>query len=464
MSQRRPGFAVLALLVVVAAGVLAEPRPHAAMAPPVSQPNVVLIVTDDQRWDTLQMMPNVRTLLGDEGVTFENAFVTNALCCPSRASILTGQTTHTHGVWTNAPPYGIDAFDASDTIATRLQAAGYRTAIVGKYFNNYSRSDGIAPGWDRWSVEESEEQPQYYNYSMNMNGTMRTWGDRDRDYATTVMGRLAASFLWSTTDPFFLYWAPIAPHEPATPAPRDKEAGKNIEPARPANYNEADVSDKPAWLQATPKLGPAARKDVDAFRRRQLVSLKSVDREIGTLVEALESREILDETLIIFMSDNGMSLGEHRWKGKLVPYDESIRVPLVIRYDPLVAGADRVEEKLVSNIDIAPTIADLAGVSLDAPDGTSLQPLLANPNTAWRDDVLIDHEAHGTVPSYCAVRSKDHLYVLWSTGEEELYDLDADPMELDNIAGAPGQVGKTTQMHDRALELCDPLPPTWSTP
>ena len=464
--MRRRALILLPVLLLAALGaVLVEPVPRPAKAPPGPKPNVVLIVTDDQRWDTLMMMPNVRKLLGNEGVTFENAFVVNALCCPSRASIFTGDRTATHGVWTNAEPYGIWAFNPNTTIATELQEAGYRTAIVGKYFNNYSGSDsvagpgGVAPGWDRWVVEESLEQPQYYGYTMNVDGVDKTWGKGEKDYATRVSRRFSSSFISHSRSPFFLYWAPIAPHEPATPAPGDRSAGQELEKHRPPSYDEADVSDKPSWLQSEPRLNADARKSIDAFRKRQLVSLISVDREIGELVDALKRKGVLHETLIVFTSDNGMSWGEHRWKGKLVPYEEAIRVPMVLRYDPIVGDADRIEDKLVTNTDIAPTIADLADIPFPA-DGESLVPLLENPNATWRTDFLIDHERHD-VPSYCAVRGERYKFVEYQNGDEELYDLQVDPHELNNLANVGGYAGLRSQLRDRVDELCVPRPPTW---
>ena len=197
-------------------------------------PNIVLIVTDDQRWDTLRYMPWVRRHLIHHGTTFRNAFVVNPVCCPSRASILTGRYSHGTGVYTNRPPLGgVDAFDPADTIATRLQAAGYRTALFGKYLNHYVGPEA-PPGWDRWaSFNDRAANAPFFDYTMAIDGRVRRYGHARKDYSTDVLADRAERFIETTKGPFFLYLAPSAPHKPSTPAPRDQGSLRSLRPHRP---------------------------------------------------------------------------------------------------------------------------------------------------------------------------------------------------------------------------------------
>ncbi len=433
-----------------------EPGTHA----PVRQ-SIVLIVTDDQRWDTLWAMPRVQDLLVDRGMTFQNSFVVNAVCCPSRTSMLTGQYSHSSGVYSDKFPYGIEAFDPDETIATWLQADGYDTALIGKYLNRY-KARRIPPGWTHWGVQWDSKNEGYYDYTMNIDGEITDYASEPADYATRAWSRLATDFIRDTNGPLFLMFAPRAPHEPATPAPLDKGSFAGLGTWRPASYNEADVSDKPVWVQQQPLLNTGARGELDRFRKRQYRSLLSVDRAVEDIVEALQDTGRLDETMIVFTSDNGMLWGEHRWQGKLAPYEESIRVPLVVRYDPLTA-APATDTHLVANIDLAPTFAELTGVPTTGVDGASLMPLLSPPAGAWRTDLLIEHIDH-VIPTYCAVRNEGFLYVDYDTGEEELYDLAGDPLQLDNVVTDPAYAATLAAMRTRLAELCVPPPPGSSLP
>ncbi len=425
------------------------------------RPSIVLIVTDDQRWDTLWAMPNVQDVLVGHGTTFQNSFVVNAVCCPSRTSMLTGQYSHSSGVYSDKSPYGIEAFDPDETIATWLQGAGYDTALIGKYLNRY-RSRRVPPGWSHWAVQWDDKTDGYYDYTMNVDRKITDYASEPADYSTRAWSNLATDFIRDTGGPLFLMFAPRAPHEPATPAPNDRRALKGLGPWRPASYDEADVSDKPAWVGELPTMDTEARHRVDRFRRNQYRSLLAVDRAVRDIVDALRDTGRLDDAMIVFTSDNGMLWGEHRWQGKLAPYEESVRVPLVVRYDPLTS-TPATDTHLVANIDLAPTFAELAEVPTTGVDGTSLLPLLAPPAGPWRTDFLIEHIDH-EIPTYCAVRNEGFLYVDYDTGEEELYDLTTDPFQMDNVAGDPAYASTLGAGRIRLAELCTPPPPGSSLP
>jgi N-acetylglucosamine-6-sulfatase len=457
-ARRRPA---LLLVLVAAATVASGVGPtglRSVQAAPVRPPNIVLILTDDQRWDSLWAMPNVQSLLVDHGVRFDNAFVSNARCCPSRTSILTGDYSHTTGVYTNgAPNGGFQAFDDSSTAATWLHDAGYRTALIGKYLNEYKDTTYVPPGWDRWFAFEG---PAYYDYTMNDDGSFVSYGHDPADYSTDVLAQQAVDFIHRGSSPFFLYFAPFAPHAPAKPAPQDATAFSDLAKWRPPSYNEQDVSDKPAAIRDLPLLDASARQDISSLRRRQYRSLQAVDRAVGALVGELDAMHSLDNTLIVFMSDNGLAWGEHRWSGKQVPYEESIRVPLVIRYDPLTS-VPRVDDRMVANVDLSPTWAELAGAAAPSMEGQSLMPLLDGTDVPWRTDLLLEH-MHSvepdSPPTYCGLRGENDLYVAYGTGEEELYDLSTDPYELVNRAGDPEMLPTLEAMRLRLGALCNPAP------
>ncbi|MCI0633148.1 MAG: sulfatase [Actinobacteria bacterium] len=422
----------------------------------------MLIVTDDQRWDTLWAMPTVTSELADRGITFANGYVSNPLCCPSRASILTGQYSHSNGVYTNkgqAPFGGFNAFDDRSTVATWLHEAGYRTALFGKYLNGYAGSY-VPPGWDRWFA--TYRNGGFYDYLAADDFVLKTFGSDQGDYGTTVLAQNAVRFIEGTPAeaPLFMYFAPHAPHEPATAAPGDRNAFEDLPRWRPDGYDEADVSDKPAYIRYRARLGSAARAEIDVFRRSQYRSLLAVDRAVGELVDALERTERLENTLIVFMADNGMSWGEHRWQGKLVPYEESIRVPFVVRYDAAIRSP-RTDDHLILNIDLAPTFAELAGIGAPGVEGASLVPLLGDAAGRWRTDFLIEHleKSNSGVPTYCGVHSERYVFVRYVTGEEELYDLELDPAELVNLAGDDRYAEIRREMFGRLRQLCDPAPP-----
>jgi arylsulfatase A-like enzyme len=424
-----------------------------------AKPNVIVVLTDDQRWDTLKYMPTVRKQLVDKGVTFSNSFVVDPLCCPSRASILTGDYSHTTGVWRNgAPDGGFRSFRDRNTLATRLDAAGYRTALIGKYLNNYDDSTAfqwyVPPGWDKWFAFWGEKG--YFGYEVDDNGLIEDYGWDPADYSTDVLANEAFRFIQdSGKKPFFLYFAPKAPHVTngqeslfrADPAPRDENAFRGFEPFMPPSVNERDVGDKPRYIRSLPQVSLNALAEL---RRTQLASLLDVDRAVGGMLALLRKEGKLKNTIIVFTSDNGYSWGEHRRLTKLVPYEESIRVPLVIRYDRVIERA-RSDPRFALNIDLAPTIVDAAGLSPHGFEGRSLVPFLAGRSSPGRRSFLIEQGARGEVPPYCGFRSRRWKYVQYATGEEEVYHLSRDPYELTNLAGRPGMQDALRSYRERVI-------------
>jgi arylsulfatase A-like enzyme len=442
----------------------------AAAAHPAKRPNIVFVLSDDQRADTLGAMPNLQKELVAHGVTFANSFVPTSLCCPSRASILTGKYAHSTGVYLNIGPHGgFRAFNDSHTIATALHSAGYTTGLFGKYLNRYgvAAADAhyVPPGWDRWNVFLSKTK--YYDYRLDENGRVQSYGHDARDYSTDVLARKAAAFVEHARSPFFVELTPFGPHEPATPPPRYARAFASSTWTKAPSFNAADAMTKPAYIRRLPLLDAKQMTQADQFRRNQLASALAVDDAVGALVKTLKARHQLENTMIVFASDNGVSWGEHHLIAarKLVPYEESIRVPLVIRYDPLTHGRAVQDRRLALNIDYAPTFAALAGRRLPGAEGLSLLPVIAGLQPGWRHDFLIEHlqgPPQTDVPTYCGVRGERYKYVLYQTREEELYDLKLDPFELKNEASNPALAAVKDRLRTRLSTLCTPRPPGYT--
>jgi arylsulfatase A-like enzyme len=274
------------------------------------RPSILLIVTDDQRWDTLWAMPHVRELLAKRGTTFSDAFVVNPLCCPSRSSILTGNYSHTTGVYRETPPFGaFQSFHDGSTSATWLHDQGYTTGLFGKYIDAYQHAaltGYVPPGWDRWAAFV---RSRYLDYKLTIDGHIQAYGDDASDYSTNVLGSLAERFIRDTPGPIFVEYAPAAPHAPAIPEARFQGAFAHLPPWRPPSYDEPDVSDKPTYIRDLPPLSSGVRASVDGFRQNQYRTLKSVDAQVEALVGALRDTGRLSDTLIVFTSDNGISWG-----------------------------------------------------------------------------------------------------------------------------------------------------------
>jgi arylsulfatase A-like enzyme len=434
------------------------------------RPNVVLILTDDQRFDTIGLahsidgvtpvMPNVMNELVNHGVTFTNSYATTALCAPSRSSLLSAKYSHTTGVHDNGGvDGGFGAFNDASTLAVWLKAAGYHTGIYGKYINGYGPSAPYqAPGWDEWHVFKNVA---YFNYTLVENGAEIAFGSADTDYSTDVLRDRVVQFINDSAGPtpFFLYFVPKAPHGPATPAPRHAGSFSGIPPWRPPNYNEADVSDKPAWLQAIVPWDAPTMATHDAFNQRQLECLQAVDEAVEAVMQALRDTGVDQNTIVIFASDNGYSWGSHRWEPKQCPYEECMRVPLVIRYSAL-APLPRVESGFGLNIDHGETIAELAGATADAGvEGRSMVRLLDGTEPAWRSDFLEEHW-NGKITTLAQVRGMPWKYTEYVTMESELYDETADPFELTNVVTDPANASVVSDLAARLRVLR----PGWPAP
>ena len=438
-----------------------------------NNPNVVIVYVDDldetttPYWDAL---PQTQALLADRGLTFSNSFVTSPSCCPARASVLTGRYPHNTGVFDDSPPDGgFQVFRSSgaeaDTVATRLQGAGYATAFLGKYVNGYpNQPTWVAPGWDEWFALVNPYRG--YDYEVNANGTIVHYGSDPADYQTDVLAARSTEFVDGTEAdddrPFFLFVSPTAPHWPIPPAPRHQPNpfGNDDVPTRP-NFDEPDVSDKPTWLRdGVPPLSSQQLFAQLIDYTTRMGSLLAVDDLVASLVARLEANGELDDTVLVFTSDNGYSLGAHRLAGKGLPYEESLRVPLVLAGPGIEVGTD---DRFVTNVDLAPTVLDLAGLDGSDVDGRSLVPLLEGGSPPWSDDFLVEyngtyggptgnwhtfddvqnHLALGDTvrpPTFRAIRSVQWLYVEWYAGdvhEYELYDMAADPYQLDNLVATP---------------------------
>jgi N-acetylglucosamine-6-sulfatase len=475
-------------------------------------PNLIVILTDDLALedvnvDTLKHMPNLRALM-DKGTTFDNAFVTNSLCCPSRATILRGQYTHNHQILHNQLPLGgAERFRLSggddSTMATWVKEQGYRTAFFGKYLNGYN-DDYVPPGWDEWYAFSGN----FLSNDLNENGHIVNY-DAERYHLDDVISDKASSYaehaarpeppFFTANRPFLMWIGTKAPHQPASPAPRDADSYPAISLPHPPSFDEKDVSDKPDWISDNPPLSPEQKRYMEELYRKRLQSMLAVDDMIGDLIKALHDSGELDNTYIVFTSDNGFHLGQHRLgAGKWTPYEEDIRVPLIIR-GPGVPEGETLHHMVLNN-DLAPTFAVLAGTDIPSfVDGRSLKPLLTDEPTPledWRQRFLIEavaergdggrstfvNESEVTPlltgdplpnnwrtssattaqsseewgrPWLKALRTNNYLYVEYKTGEHELYDLRKDPYGLHNMyASASLELEQRLEAQLDALRQC----------
>jgi N-acetylglucosamine-6-sulfatase len=438
-----------------------------------AKPNVVVIMTDDQTVESLRVMGNVKTLLADQGTTFDSSFASFALCCPSRATFLTGQYAHNHGVMGNAPPAGGYAkLDSSNTLPVWLQRAGYHTVHVGKYLNGYPGPDRthVPAGWTEWYGSIDPSTYRFYNYTLNENGRLVSYGSDPGSYQADVYSRKAVDAirrLAPAAAPFFLSLAFLAPHsggpresdDPrnlATPVPAPRHRNRFASEPFPqsASFNEADVSDKPVGIRNRPLLSAQQIADITENYRQRLESLLAVDEAVAAIVAALRDSGELDQTLIVFTADNGFFHGEHRVPlGKVLLYEPSIRVPLILR-GPGVPRAQRVAE-LVANIDLAPTIVDAADARpLRVLDGRSLVPLAQDAGRRTGRDILIERGPGGNNQQiFTALRTPRYLYAEYSNGERELYDLVRDPDQLTSLHADPASQSIRTRLAERLAQL-----------
>ena len=466
---------------------------------PGDRPNILFILTDDMRADELQFMPNVRRLIEHRGVNFVNSFSPYPLCCPARASLLSGKYTHNHGVWTNGAAYGFRAFHDRSTVATDLTAAGYQTAFLGKYLNGYGTEpppDGSAddsyhyvpPGWQDWrgsvnqifglGTPEAGGTYSYFDTTLNVNGKLE---GHPGEYQTRMFGNETDDMLQGlarSPRPFFLWLSFVAPHaggpiEPDDPRSVVRSDGRRAEissPARPRDVKglfdkqiprslgavpERDLSDKPSFMRSSPTLDRDEVWALTSVSRQRAESLYVVDQQVARIAKMLEEAGEFDNTIFVFSSDNGYFLGEHGMlETKRLPYESGLRVPTLMAGPGIPEGRKRHDPFL--SIDFAPTFLDIAGArTRRVMDGVSMYDVARNGDRGWTRPVFAEagprHLSGGREPKLeiypegpsslrftQAVRTPRYLYVEHATGDKELYDLSTDPLELNSIVDEPG--------------------------
>ncbi len=442
------------------------------------KPNIIYVLSDDLSWNLVRYMPHVQQM-SKQGTTFSNYFVTDSLCCPSRSSILTGQYPHNTGVFTNnGDDGGYGAFmkngDEEKCYAPALRKAGYRTGFMGKYLNGYQPKDTsgtdhpyVPPDWNEWDVA-GNGYPEF-NYDLNENGNVVHYGHDPQDYLTDVVSAKAASFIGSSASdskPFMLELATFAPHAPSTPAPRDANSYPGLKAPRSAAYDRLPAQ-APKWQADLKPLSDKEKTQIDRKFAKRVRSVQAVDRLIGHLEDVLKEKGLADDTYLVFGSDNGFHMGEHRLRpGKQTAFDTDIRVPMMVTGPDVPAG--RTASQLVQNTDLNPTFQQLAGLKpSSAVDGLSLVGLFHGSSPKdWRESVLVEHHHPGTSkgdpdaapkesgnpPTYEALRTADSLWVEYADGEREYYDTQADPAELKNLAGSPSD-GKEKALHETLTAL-----------
>jgi arylsulfatase A-like enzyme len=442
MRRRTPltaasaALGTIAIVVICAAATFAPVIEPLAVATAATRPNVLVIVTDDQRADTMGVMARTRAWFAD-GARFPNAVTPTPLCCPARSSIFTGRYAHNHGVRTNSDRSQTGALDQRVTIQAYLDRAGYRTAIAGKYFNAWPLATP-PPHFDRYAT--LTYSTAYWEPKMNVNGRVR----QVSGYTTDIVGDRAVSFLDTferrDADPWFLYLAPTAPHKPFAAEPQHAAADVGTWAGNPA-VAEADRSDKPAFVRS----GTATLDDGRRTRAKQLRTLLSVDEMVYRVLTHVAANGEGD-TLVVFTSDNGYLWGEHGLnEQKRLPYLQSAEVPMLLRWPGHVAASE--DSRLVSLIDLAPTILDAAGIAQDPAlppmDGISML------STYARRRILVEYfrSPDATAyPSWAATLSPNSEYVEYYADDErsvvfrEYYDLVADPWQNQNVFadGVPG--------------------------
>jgi N-acetylglucosamine-6-sulfatase len=484
--------AAIAGAALAAAASISTPAGEATAG---ARPNVVVIQTDDQAlaWlyatqqtagGTVAAMPNTLGLIAAEGVTFSRSYASNPLCCPSRATLLTGAYAHNHGVLGNGPVAGgYMALDKLDNLALWLQGAGYRTIHVGKFLNYYgeppfSDPHEVPPGWSRWETLTGENSTHYfYGYRLNVDGAVSDpYGDlaySQKDPASCPGAPPPSGCLYQSDEltrravqqvaesapggPFFLSLDYVAPHgdypPPDGPEPATRHDGSwaAVPLPRPPGFDERDVSDKPRWIRRAPRLSRDLIARTQTEWQNEIESLRAVDDGVAAVVEALRASGELDSTYVLFTSDNGFFSGEHRiHRAKFLPYEPSARVPLLVRGPGVPRGARSAE--LVANVDLAPTILELAGAAATTPvDGRSLLRFARDPRLRSRRPLLLEAFTKSTetatarggpatasisapVRDYQAIRAGRYKYVRYAGGAKELYDLRRDPFELHSLA------------------------------
>ncbi len=416
-----------------------------------AQPNIIFILTDDLDFKLMPYMEKTNQLIKGKGVTVENYFVTSSACCPSRASTFRGQYPHNTGVLENSQ--GFEVFYQSgkekETIATWLERAGYQNSLLGKYLNLYplaATSAYVPPGWADWHSFHYGLSPHFYfAYSMNENGEVVRYHKKPDDYSTDVLNKKAIEFITKSVEdkkPFFVFLSVYAPHGPSTPAPRHANLFAGLEYPQGPSFHEEDISDKPFIINDIRRTGGLFEtEEANALFRKRVQSVQAIDEMVEDLINLLEQNGQLENTYIFFTSDNGFHMGEHGLpSGKMLAYEEDIHVPLYVRGPGIQPGSEMSE--LVANIDIAPTIAEMAGADVsDFVDGVSFFSLILDSqgvqNADWRKSLLIetgDYTRDTSVIAYRGIRSQQFQYIEYENDEIELYNMILDPYQLNNIA------------------------------
>jgi N-acetylglucosamine-6-sulfatase len=473
-----------------------------------AKPSIVLIQLDDQDLYDLgatfpdrsggrtRVLPNMDELRST-GVAFMHYYVSEPVCCPSRAALLTGRYAHNNRVLTNVGARGgFTAYrrhDLRDNLAVWLQRAGYRTIHVGKFLNGYhSRPPAVPPGWSDWQTLSSDPSTAYYyGYRFNDNGRVtHRYGNRSYkpadpagcphraprpcNYVTDVLTAKALQALRSTPSgsPFYLQLDYTAPHvdDPGPigppPPPRYQGSLAGIRAPRTPDFNEADVSDKPSFVRERPRMTRSYIGRVDIRFERRLESERAVDDGVGAIEAALDRLGRLPNTYVVLTSDNGYFQGEHRFgTGKFLAYETANHMPLAISGPGIPANGK--SDALSANIDLAPTLLQIAGArATRSLDGRSLLPFAQDPAMQNRRALLLEDFANGGGGSresssrfphaYTGIRVGPYKYVRYSSGERELYDLDRDPYELRSLAADPRyrRVMSWLQAHLRTLARC----------
>lgn len=468
-----------------------------AQAPQLERPNIIVILTDDQRFDEVDFMPHVVLELKRRAVVFGQAYVSNPVCCPVRASFLAGGfASHwTHVRTLGGPNGGVRHFPDRDTLATRLQRAGYRTMLVGKYLNGYpgfssepDHRNYVPPGWSVFHAWAGGSWQRFWIVEGGSGPDGPTTGSRRmiEQLVTRYDARIALRLVQESLDrgqPFFLLYSVHPPHTPAVP---DRDMGdaaifREFGPGGSFAYRgrawgelpDGDVSDKPGYIQYAAGQwwgGDPAFYDTAPFRpgnptpdhytARRLQSLLAIDRSIGGILRALEKYDAAERTIIVLTSDHGFLMGEHMYYGKRVPYEECLRVPLLVRVPWLQPRT--IQVPVMMDLDLPVTLLDLAGaVPHPAADGRSLRPLLEGRAVHARDVLFFQSYAASRVPGWVAVLSGPYKYTLYFTFEQELYDLAEDPFERTSLAHDPAwqpvvQDLRTTLRSFRPLRMLFP--------
>jgi N-acetylglucosamine-6-sulfatase len=472
------GIACLALLGLLARG----EHSQAASA----KPNIIMFTTDDQTVRDLVAMPKTQALIGSQGANFLHAYVSMALCCPSRVTVQTGQYAHNHHVMGNTPPQGgYDRFDDKNALPVWLQQAGYRTIHIGKMPNGFgteTHETYVPPGWGPFNDGAGKGEfygfvkpaSSYTNFALDENGVLSQYPQdayQTTTYADLATQRMDAHFTNHANDPLYMQVQFFAPHDPATPDTRYDHALATAPLPIEPNFNEKNVKDKPGWIRAIRRFGPGLIAKIQTRYQRRLETLLSVDDAIERIVNELSARGQLANTYLIFTSDNGFMQGQHRLhQGKFAPYEASIQVPLLISGPGIPPGSQ--PRALVWNGDITATILKMADAQPGLPqDGRSLLPYARDPNLRTYRPILIETGPPGATnepgtpvsaasanrgvhfskyvknldqdrtaqiaraivaPRYRAIRTGRYLLVKYSDGSRELYDLKRDPLELKN--------------------------------